>query len=81
MSDAPLPQPPPGETRGHHRYEALIAACRDLAWLGIELDEAANAAHARCISTTASRVAVYVIPTDEEVVIAREACAALAGVI
>jgi acetate kinase len=42
-----------------------------LSWLGIELDQAANARHATCISTPASRVSVWVVPTDEELVIAR----------
>jgi acetate kinase len=44
---------------------------RDAAWLGVEIDEAANAAGSGCISTAASRVAVYVIPTNEELMIAR----------
>jgi acetate kinase len=48
--------------------------CQNSRWLGIELDEAANAAvnatGARLISTRASRVRVYVIPTDEERMIA-----------
>ncbi len=45
--------------------------CRDAAWLGVEIDEAANAAGRRCISTGSSRVAVWVIPTNEELMIAR----------
>jgi acetate kinase len=45
--------------------------CRDAAWLGVELDEAANAAGRRRISTATSRVAVWVIPTNEELMIAR----------
>jgi acetate kinase len=45
--------------------------CRDAAWLGVEIDEAANAAGRGCISTASSRVAVWVIPTNEEVMIAR----------
>jgi acetate kinase len=48
--------------------------CQKARWLGIDLDEAANAAvnatGARLISTGASRVRVYVIPTDEERMIA-----------
>jgi acetate kinase len=48
--------------------------CERAGWLGIELDEAANAAvnaaGARLISTAASRARVYVIPTDEERMIA-----------
>ena len=44
--------------------------CRGAAWLGLELDEAANHAGAGCISTAASKVQAWVIPTDEERVIA-----------
>jgi acetate kinase len=44
---------------------------RDAAWLGVEIDEAANSAGRGCISTGPSRVAVYVIPTNEELMIAR----------
>jgi acetate kinase len=43
---------------------ARIAA--RLAWLGAVLDEKANATHASRISAPNSRVALYVIPTDEE---------------
>jgi acetate kinase len=42
-----------------------------LTWLGISVDSAANAARATVISSPESRVAVYVIPTDEELMIAR----------
>jgi len=44
---------------------------RDAGWLGVEIDEAANAPGRGCISTGASRIAVYVIPTNEELMIAR----------
>ncbi|WP_010139302.1 acetate/propionate family kinase [Oceanicola sp. S124] len=47
--------------------------CRGMHWLGIELDERANAAGATVISTAFSRVRVLVIPTNEELVIARAA--------
>jgi acetate kinase len=42
-----------------------------LGFLGIELDQARNAAHSPLISTDTSRVALRVIQTDEECVIAR----------
>lgn len=42
-----------------------------LAWLGVRLDEGENALHARRISRSDSRIPVYVIPTDEEQMIAR----------
>jgi acetate kinase len=45
--------------------------CRQAAWLGVELDEAANAKHGPRISTTTSRTAAWVIPTNEELMIAR----------
>ncbi len=45
--------------------------CQALAHLGISLDEAANIRHERVISDKASKVAVWVIPTDEEAMIAR----------
>ena len=41
-----------------------------LSWLGVRLDEAANTSHKELISTPDSRVAVYVLPTDEELTIA-----------
>jgi acetate kinase len=46
-----------------------------LGWLGAELDPAANAAGGPVISTRGSRVALYVIPTDEELMIARHTLA------
>ena len=48
---------------------ARIAA--RLEWLGAEIDPAANAAHATRISRQDSWLALYVIPTDEELMIAR----------
>jgi acetate kinase len=51
---------------------------KTLAWLGIELDPSANATHGPLISRPDSRVAVYVLPTDEELMIARHTLALLA---
>lgn len=62
------------------RVRALV--CRDLGFLGIELDEAANDARGsvdRLISTPASRVAVGIVHTNEEIVVARESVRVLAG--
>ena len=47
------------------------AVAQRLSWLGLELDPEANAKGAGRISTEGSRVACYVIPTDEELMIAR----------
>ena len=44
--------------------------CADAAWLGVELDQAANAAGGPRISTAESAVSAWVIPTDEEKMIA-----------
>ena len=48
-----------------------------LGWLGVELDEAANAGHGPLLSTAASRLKAYVVPTDEERMIARHTLALL----
>jgi len=45
--------------------------CEACAWLGIEFDEAANTAKAARISRTTSRVSAWMIPTNEELMIAR----------
>jgi len=47
------------------------AVLRRLSWLGAEVDPAANALGGPCISTSKSRIKCYVIPTDEELMIAR----------
>jgi acetate kinase len=47
------------------------AVARRLAWLELELVLEANAKGAGCISAKGSRIACYVIPTDEELMIAR----------
>lgn len=56
---------------GENAAPVRARVCRDLAWLGLELDEAANADGGPVISQAGSRVTAYVVPTDEELVIAR----------
>jgi acetate kinase len=51
--------------------------CAGLGFLGIELEEKPNAASAAVISAQASRVAVRVIHTDEEWMIAKSVCRVL----
>jgi acetate kinase len=51
------------------RIRARIAD--QLGWLGVTLDPAENSSHARLISRSDSRIPVYVIPTDEELMIAQ----------
>lgn len=66
---------------GENSSEVRSAALAGLERLGIELDPALNAARSsepRVISTDASAVAILVVPTNEELEIARQAVAALA---
>jgi acetate kinase len=45
--------------------------CEAASWLGIQLNETANNAKEYCISKTSSKVSVWVIPTNEELMIAK----------
>ena len=63
---------------GEHSVFVRERVCRDLGFLGVALDDAANAAHAPVISMAGSRVCVGVEPTNEEWVAARDAIALLA---
>ena len=49
--------------------------CDDAAWLGVEFDETSNAKGGPRITTPMSAVSAWIIPTDEEVVIARHTLA------
>ncbi len=51
--------------------------CRRAAWLGVKLDESANARNGLRVSAPDSVVAVHVIPTDEELMIAQHTMAVL----
>lgn len=56
---------------GEHSAEIRGALAARLAWLGLRLDAQANASHASLISPADSAVEVRVIPTNEELMIAR----------
>jgi acetate kinase len=58
---------------GEHSAVLRERICREFAWLGIELDESANLAHAPTISLGSSRVQVVVEPTNEEWIAASHA--------
>jgi acetate kinase len=58
---------------GENATPVRNAICRACSWLGLELDEAASREHQTRISTPKSRVAAYVIKTDENLMIARHA--------
>jgi acetate kinase len=55
---------------GENAAPVRAAVCRDAAWLGIDLNAAANDAGGPLISTKTSRTAAWVVPTDEELIIA-----------
>ena len=59
---------------GEHNSEVRARICRRLAWLGVDLDPQLNAAEGeRRIDSRASSVAIWVIPTNEEAEMARQA--------
>lgn len=62
---------------GENAAEIRQQVCDRLAWLGIVMDGEANERHAAVISAPKSRVAVHVIPTNEERMIALHASEAL----
>ncbi|WP_296228906.1 acetate/propionate family kinase [Ralstonia sp. UBA689] len=64
---------------GEHNAVLRERVVHALGYLGAQLDDAANAAHAAVISTPASRVRVAVEPTNEEWVAARHAVQCVLG--
>jgi acetate kinase len=64
---------------GEHAPFIRQRVCEDAAWLGVELDAGANARGGPRISTAGSRVAAWVVPTNEELMIARHARALMAA--
>jgi acetate kinase len=60
---------------GERAVAVREAVCREAAWLGVDLDSQANNAGGPRISTPSSRVSVWVIPTNEELTIARHTLA------
>jgi acetate kinase len=66
---------------GEHAPVIRAAVCARLAWLGLRLDSAANAANAARISTPDSSIDVRVIATDEEAMIAHHTQVAMQGIL
>ncbi len=56
---------------GEHAAAIRAQVCRDAKWLGVILDDAANRAGGPRISQAGSRASAWVIPTDENLMIAR----------
>jgi acetate kinase len=63
---------------GENSPQVRAAISAKLAWLGVSLDAAANAENRSLISRPDSRIPVYVVPTDEELMIARHSLSLLA---
>ncbi|MGQ3017843.1 acetate/propionate family kinase [Phenylobacterium sp.] len=64
---------------GENAAEIRARVLQACAWLGAELDAEANRAGAEIITTPASQLQALVLPTDEQIVIARAARALLQG--
>jgi acetate kinase len=64
---------------GENSPQIRAAIVSKLGWLGASLDEAANAENKLQISRRDSRLPVYVIPTDEELMIARHTLSLLSN--
>ena len=62
---------------GENAAPIRARVCNDARWLGIALDDTANAAHGPRISAAGSRTSAWVIPTDENLTIARHTRALL----
>ena len=60
---------------GEHSVPVRASLCRKLGWLGVTLDEQANETGGPRISIQDSKVSVWVIPTDEELMIAQHTLA------
>ena len=56
---------------GEHAAEIRRRVCNGAAWLGIDLDPAANEAGGPRLTRSTSRASVWMIPTDEDLMIAR----------
>ncbi len=62
---------------GEHSAEIRKMTCEGLGWLGLALDDAANARNDPWISASGSRVKLLVIPTNEEYMIAKHVASAI----
>jgi acetate kinase len=69
---------------GENSPEVRALICEGLEWMGLELDEAQNQSYTLgregLISREGTRLAAYVIPTDEELLIARDTVRAVRGI-
>jgi acetate kinase len=57
---------------GEHAWRVREGVLEGMEWIGVELDRTANLECRQVISSERSRVRVFVIPTNEEAMIARQ---------
>jgi len=63
---------------GEHAAPIRKRICESLQWIGVELDDMRNASGVGCLTTPTSKVSVWVIPTDEEQMVANETIGVMA---
>jgi len=56
---------------GEHAAEIRRRVCNAAEWLGLRIDADANTINGPCITQSESRTSAWVIPTDEDLMIAR----------
>lgn len=56
---------------GEHDQNLRADVCQALAWMGVQIDETANADHVPIISKVGSKIKIRVMPTNEELQIYR----------
>lgn len=61
---------------GENAFQIRERICSNMHWLGLELDETRNRQNAEVSSSDRSRARVFVLPTNEELMIARHVMAA-----
>ena len=64
---------------GEHAAPVREGVCRALQWLGVRMNQSANAAGEKCINAPGSDVDIFVIPTDEDLMVARHTLAVVAS--
>ena len=66
---------------GENSAQMRESICRDLDWFGIKLDPAKNASAKgeAAVHAANSRVQLWIMPTNEEIIVARQAAELLAG--
>jgi len=66
---------------GENSRRIRESVCRNMEWAGLQLDSSrnGNVAGETCVSSSDSRVEIWVVPTNEELVVARQAAELIGG--